>query len=95
MASNSGESPPKKKRKKGPRDEIKKNVVILKSSQVFKKNDEVFMPTTIDMANVIKKSPQQCQEVCFTKSMTSEDLQKKLMETFPILAAAQRYFFVD
>ena len=83
---------PKKKRKKGPDDEITKNVVVLKSSQVREMVGVVLMPkTTLDMSG-IKKSGQS-KKITFTKNTSSGDLQRKLEEKFPFLEEASgRYF---
>ena len=83
---------PKRKRKKGPDDEIIKNVVVLKSSQVCEMGGVVLMPkTTLDMTEIKKLG--QSRKITFTKSTSSGDLQRKLEEKFPFLKEASgRYF---
>lgn len=81
-----------KKRRKGPNDEITKNVVVLKSSQVCEMDGVVLMPkTTLDMSGIKKLG--QSMKITFTKSTSSGDLQRKLEEKFPFLKEASgRYF---
>ena len=83
---------PKRKRRKGPNEEITKNVVVLRSNQVCEMDGVVLMPkTTLDMSS-IKKSGQS-KKVTFTKSTSSRDMQRKLEEKFPFLEeASERYF---
>ena len=83
---------PKRKRRKGPNEEITKNVVVLRSNQVCEMDGVVLMPkTTLDMSS-IKKSGQS-KKVTFTKSTSSRDMQRKLEEKFPFLEEAnERYF---
>ena len=86
---------PKRKRRKGPDEEITKNVVVLRSNQVCEMDGVVLMPkTTLDMSS-IKKSGQS-KKVTFTKSTSSRDMQRKLEEKFPFLEeASERYFYFD
>ena len=86
---------PKRKRRKGPDEEITKNVVVLRSNQVCEMDGVVLMPkTTLDMSS-IKKSGQS-KKVTFTKSTSSRDMQRKLEEKFPFLEeASERYFCFD
>ena len=86
---------PKKKRMKGPDDEITKNVNVLKSSQVCEMGGVVLMPkTTLDMSSIKKLG--QSKKITFTKSTSSGDLQQKLKERFPFLEkAGGRYFLLD
>ena len=81
-----------KKRRKGPNDEITKNVVVLKSSQVCEMDGVVLMPkTTLDMSGIKKLG--QSKKITFTKSTSSGDMQQKLKEKFPFLEkAGGRYF---
>ncbi|XP_078354207.1 uncharacterized protein LOC144638813 isoform X1 [Oculina patagonica] len=63
-----------------------KSVVVLKSSDVIKRDTIVFMPNTIEMAQL--KKPERGQfktNVQISSKMTESDIKKTLMETFPIL----------
>ncbi|CAH3155945.1 unnamed protein product, partial [Pocillopora meandrina] len=83
---------PKRKRRKGPNEEITKNVVVLRSNQVCEMDGVVLMPkTTLDMSS-IKKSGQS-KKVTFTKSTSSRDMQRKLEEKFPFLEEASERFY--
>ncbi|XP_066028059.1 uncharacterized protein [Pocillopora verrucosa] len=83
---------PKRKRKKGPDDEITKNVVVLKSSQVCEMGGVVLMPkTTLDMSGIKKLG--QSKKITFTKNTSSGDLQRKLEEKFPFLEEASGRFY--
>ena len=83
---------PKRKRRKGPDEEITKNVVVLRSNQVCEMGGVVLMPkTTLDMSGIKKLG--QSKKVTFTKSTSSRDMQRKLEEKFPFLEeASERYF---
>lgn len=86
---------PRRKRRKGPDEEITKNVVVLRSNQVCEMDGVVLMPkTTLDMSS-IKKSGQS-KKVMFTKSTSLRDMQRKLEEKFPFLEeASERYFYCN
>ena len=96
MASMDDDSPPDRKRKKptrkGPHDTITKMAVVLTEEVVHKNKEtnEVFMPITIIMSNVINSDPGLRQEILFTKSMTSGDIKEVIKNAFPILANAER-----
>ena len=83
---------PLPRKRKGPDEEITKNVVVLKSHQVHEKNGVVFMPnTTLDMSAIKKLG--QSKKITFTKSTSPTDMQRKLEEMFPFLSeASERYF---
>ena len=86
---------PKRKRRKGPDEEITKNVVVLRSNQVCEMDGVVLMPkTTLDMSGIKKLG--QSKKVTFTKSTSSRDMQRKLEEKFPFLEeASERYLYFD
>ena len=85
MDSKPGEHYPRKRRKRGLDEEIRKNVVVLRSGQVSKKDGVVLMPkTTLDMSNIKKNG--QSQKIYFTKRNTSTDIRRKLEAAFPFLA---------
>ena len=63
-----------------------KSVVVLKHSDVTKRNGIVFMPNTIEMAQL--KKPEQGQfktNVQFSSKMTELDVSGLLVDTFPFL----------
>lgn len=63
-----------------------KNVVVLKSDDVNIKGPTVFMPNTIEMANLKKPKKGQFETgVQISSTMTDADVEKKLREIFPIL----------
>ena len=65
-----------------------KNVVVLKSDDVNIKGPTVFMPNTIEMANLKKPKKGQFETgVQIFSTMTDADVEKKLREIFPILRA--------
>ena len=83
-------TPPRRKRRKVPNDEevprlVTKNVVVLRRGQVDEMGDTVMMPhTTIDMSNIKRKG--QSKKINFEGSERSEDIGKKLVQTFDFLA---------
>lgn len=81
-------TPSKKRRRKAPGDEspkmVAKNVVVLRRGQVREMGDEVMMPdTTIDMSNIKRQG--QFKKVYFDEKTKSEDMRRKLVETFGFL----------
>lgn len=68
------------------RDSILKNVMVLFSCDVRKRDSKVYMPNTIEMA--LLKRPERGQfktNIEFTKTMTEEDVKEKLRRHFPKL----------
>ena len=80
----------RRKRRKAPNNEevprlVTKNVVVLCRGQVVEKDDRVMMPqTTIDMSNIKRNG--QSKRINFEGSERSEDIGKKLVQTFDFLA---------
>ena len=75
------------KRKKGqPGTPTKKSVVVLKRSDVTIRNDLVFMPNTIEMAQLKKPDKGQFKtNVQISSKMTEVDIKRILVENFPFL----------
>ncbi|PFX12847.1 hypothetical protein AWC38_SpisGene23127, partial [Stylophora pistillata] len=62
------------------------NVTVLLSSNVTKRNDQICMPTTIDMAKLKKKGKGQfVNNVEFNINMSEEDVKRRLLSHFPNL----------
>ena len=75
-----------KRMKKEPGVITGKSVVVLKNSDVTTRNDIVFMPNTIEMAQLKKPDRGQFKtNVQISSKMTEADIKKILMETFPFL----------
>lgn len=69
---------------------FKKNVNVLRYTDVTRRGDQVFTPFYMKLAK-LKKSPRQYKKgVEFTTGMTDHDVKSKLEEEFPILRN-QRY----
>lgn len=80
----SGAAPPKKRREPGAL--TGKNVVVLKPFDVVERHGTVFMPNTIEMAQIKKTVRGQFQtNVQFSSKMTETDIKRILVETFPFL----------
>lgn len=63
-----------------------KSVVVLRSSDVMRRDTYVFMPNTIEMAQIKKPDRGQFKtNVQISSKMTESDIEKTLLETFPIL----------
>ena len=63
-----------------------KSVVVLRTRDVRVRNDFVFMPNTIEMAQLKKQSRGQFKRnVQISLQMTETDVKHTLMELFPIL----------
>ena len=76
----------KVKQKKEPGGVTGKSVVVLKGSDVTTRNEIVFMPNTIEMAQLKKPEKRQFKTgVQFSKSMTEMDIERMLVEIFPFL----------
>lgn len=91
----SGEEP-SPKRHKGDPDAPKpgKSVVVLLDSDVTVRDGHVFMPNTIEMAQLKKPDKgQYVGKLNFTSEMTEEDILEQLQLNFPILKdkRIQRY----
>ena len=73
-------------RKKEPGGARGRNIVVLKSTDVTRRNSKVFMPITIEMA--LLKKPEKGQfktNVKISSKMTEMDIKQMLEEIFPIL----------
>ena len=62
-----------------------RSVVVLKTSDVKIRGNEVFMPILIEMSQIKKPEREQFKKVEITKEMTERDVTEKLLETFPYL----------
>ena len=63
-----------------------KNVVVLKESDVTRRNGYVAMPNTIEMARIKKPEKEQFKtQICLSSNMTEEDVKQVLQEAFPFL----------
>ena len=75
-----------KRAKKEPGDLTGKSVVVLKPCDVVERNGTVFMPNTIEMAQIKKKERGQFKtNVQFSSKMTETDVKRILVDTFPFL----------
>ena len=80
---------PNAKRHRG--DPNAKSVVVLFDSDVtVRENGEVFMPNTIEMAQLKKPGKGQFAKISFTSEMSEEDVHKALCFNFPILSYKRR-----
>ena len=77
------------KRKREHGAPTQKNVVVLKGSDVRKREGKVLMPFTTEMS-AIKKLPKRFAKVEISPSMSQTEIQAKLEEIFPYLQQ-QRY----
>lgn len=62
-----------------------RSVVVLKTSDVKIRGNDVFMPITIEMSQIKKPEREQFKKVEITKEMTERDVREKLLATFPCL----------
>ena len=62
-----------------------RSVVVLKTSDVTIRGNEVFMPILIEMSQIKKPEREQFKKVEITKEMTERDIREKLLEKFPYL----------
>lgn len=62
-----------------------RSVVVLKTSDVTIRGNEVFMPILIEMSQIKKPEREQFKKVEITKEMAERDVTEKLLETFPYL----------
>ena len=80
-----------KRMKKEPGAVTGKSVVVLKDSDVTTRNENVFMPNTIEMAQLKKPEKGQFKtNVQISSKMMETDIKRILVETFPFLEH-QRY----
>ncbi|KAJ7383829.1 hypothetical protein OS493_025701 [Desmophyllum pertusum] len=88
---NSGGNSPKRM-KKEPGGVTGKSVVILLSSDVTRRDVNVFMPNTIEMAQLKKQGKGQFKtNVEISSKMSEMDIERKLVEIFPILKEKRFY----
>ncbi|KAJ7383816.1 hypothetical protein OS493_025688 [Desmophyllum pertusum] len=81
-----------KRMKKEPGGVTGKSVVVLRSSDVTRRNVYVFMPNTIEMAQLKKPGKGQFKtNVEISSNMTEMDIKMKLVEIFPILKQKRFY----
>ena len=64
---------------------LDRSVVVLKTSDITVRGNDVFMPNTIEMAQIKKPEKGQFKKVQITKEMTGGNVTEKLLETFPYL----------
>ena len=77
---------PLKRKKKDSGTPAEKSVVVLKSSDVTIRNDSVFMPNTIEMAQLKKKEKGQfLTNVPISSKMSKQDIKELLISIFPYL----------
>ena len=82
LASNSEKQAGADKGKRA-QDNFSKTVILLKENDCERRNGEVYLPNTIEMAKIKKKSTGQYKtEVQFSKQMSEEMVRQKLQETF-------------
>ena len=62
-----------------------RSVVVLKTSDVRMRGNDVFMPMTIEMCQLKKPGRRQFKKVEISKEMSEGDVREKLLETFPYL----------
>ena len=75
-----------KREKKEPGALTGKSVVVLKPCDVVERNGTVFMPNTIEMAQLKKSEKGQFKtNVQISSKMTEMDIKRILVETFPYL----------
>ena len=71
-----------------------RNVTVLLASDVNKRNDQVFMPNTIEMAKIKKKEKgQYVSRIQFSDNMSEEEVKRRLLLHFPNLEN-QRYIYI-
>ena len=77
---------PLKRKKKDSGTPVGKNVVVLKSCNVTLRNNFVFMPNTIEMAQLKKKEKGQfLTNVQISSKMSQKDIRELLISLFPYL----------
>ena len=84
---NADETPPLKRPKKKHGTPTGKNVVVLKGDDVLEKDGVVFMPNTIEMAQLKKTEKGQFKtNVQISSKMSEMDIKQILEKSFPLLA---------
>ena len=77
---------PLKRKKRGSGAPAGKSVVVLKRSNVTIRNDSVFMPNTIEMAQLKKKENGQfLTNVQISSEMSEQDIEELLISSFSCL----------
>ena len=85
-SNDSSDEAPVKRMKKEPVASTGKSVVVLKDSDVTTGNENVFMPNTIEMAQLKKPEKGQFKtKVPISSKMTETEIKKMLVEIFPFL----------
>ena len=82
---NPDEAVPLKRQKEEPGAPTQKNVVVLKSSDVTAKDDVVFMPNTIEMAQLKKATNGQFKSMQISSNMSEAEIEESLKRLFPSL----------
>ena len=86
LQQNVDEPVPLKRKKKDSGTPFTKTVVVLKSCNVFKRNNCVLMPNTLEMALLKRKEKGQCvTKVKISSQMSQEDIRELLISLFPYL----------
>lgn len=71
------------KNKRPRSDSFSKTVILLKKNDCARRNGEVYLPNTIEMANIKKPETGQYKtSVQFSSKMTADMVRQKLVETF-------------
>ena len=81
---------PLKRKKREPGAPTWKNVVVLRSSDVRKREGKLLMPYTTEMSEIKKSPTPRFKKLEISSSMTQCDIKAKLEEIFPYLQQ-QRY----
>jgi len=66
-------------------DQFLRNVFLLKNGDFEIINGQVHMPTKSEIATIRARTEQYQKHIQFHASMSSDDVKKKLEETFPYL----------
>ena len=71
-----------------------RNVTVLLATDVTKRNDQLFMPNTIEMAQIKKKEKgQYVRKIKFSNNMSEEEVKGRILSHFPNLEN-QRYLII-
>lgn len=71
-----------------------RNVTVLLATDVTKRNDQLFMPNTIEMAKIKKKEKgQYVSGIKFSSNMSEEEVKGRILSHFPNLKN-QRYIII-
>ena len=71
-----------------------RNVTVLLATDVTKRNDQLFMPNTIEMAQIKKEEKgQYVRGIKFSDSMSEEEVKGRILSHFPNLKN-QRYIII-